>query len=215
MENKKALSEEIYQHLLDQIFNGELKPNDKITENSLALNFQTSRTPIREAMRKLESQGLLKIYPNRYAEIASFSKKEINDIGVIRLSLDILAIKLAVIYSTKNDFLRLKEIAENCYLAYENNDGLKRRKLDTRFHEYLCELSKNELLLSMQNDLSLKIQFLLLHNNLPDVEDVEHIKQHIEIANALINGNEKKAIEIDIDHLYEFYNLDVPLDFFK
>ena len=198
MENKKALSEEIYQHLLDQIFNGELNPNDKITENSLALNFQTSRTPIREAMRKLESQGLLKIYPNRYAEIASFSKKEINDIGVIRLSLDILAIKLAIIYSTKNDFLRLK-----------------RRKLDTRFHEYLCELSKNELLLSMQNDLSLKIQFLLLHNNLPDVEDVEHIKQHIEIANALINGNEKKAIEIDIDHLYEFYNLDVPLDFFK
>ena len=67
----------------------------------------------------------------------------------------------------------------------------------------------------MQNDLSLKIQFLLLHNNLPDVEDAEHIKQHIEIANALINGNEKKAIEIDIDHLYEFYNLDVPLDFFK
>ena len=65
MENKKALSEEIYQHLLDQIFNGELNPNDKITENSLALNFQTSRTPIREAMRKLESQGLLKIYPNR------------------------------------------------------------------------------------------------------------------------------------------------------
>ena len=145
----------------------------------------------------------------------TFSKKEINDIGVIRLSLDILAIKLAIIYSTKNDFLRLKEIAENCYLAYENNDGLKRRKLDTRFHEYLCELSKNELLLSMQHDLSLKIQFLLLHNNLPDVEDVEHIKQHIEIANALINGNEKKAIEIDIDHLYEFYNLDVPLDFFK
>mgnify|MGYP000207697935 FL=1 len=47
------------------------------------------------------------------------------------------------------------------------------------------------------------------------MEDEEHIKQHIEIADALINGNEKKAIEIDIDHLYEFYNLDVPLDFFK
>ena len=167
-------------------------------------------------MRKLESQGLIQIFPKRYAQVATFSEKEIQDIGMIRISLDILSIKLAAIYSSKAELLNLKSIAEQCLEAFKNKDGVKRRKLDSDFHEELCRISKNNLLFNMQEDLSLKIQFILMHNDFKSVNDEQHLYQHIQIVDALIEGDIEKALKLDIQHLSEFYCLDIdsPIEFF-
>lgn len=216
MKKNEGLSEQVYNYLLSQILSNELNPGEKIAEAKIAQEFNTSRTPIREAMRKLESQGLIQIFPKRYAQVATFSEKEIQDIGMIRISLDILSIKLAAIYSSKAELLNLKSIAEQCLEAFKNKDGVKRRKLDSDFHKELCRISKNNLLFNMQEDLSLKIQFILIHNDFKSVNDEQHLYQHIQIVDALIEGNIEHALQLDIQHLSEFYCLDIdsPIDFF-
>ena len=216
MKANEGLSEHVYSYLLSQILTGNLKPGEKIAEARIAKEFSTSRTPIREAMRKLESQGLIQIFPKRYAQVTSFSEKEIQDIGMIRVSLDILSIKLVSIYGNKVELLKLKNIAQECLQAFKNNDGVKRRKLDSDFHTELCRMSQNSLLFNMQEDLSLKIQFILIHNDFMSTNDEKHLQEHIEIANALLEGNIEKALKLDIKHLSEFYclGIDSPIDFF-
>ena len=77
MKKNEGLSEQVYNYLLLQILSNELKPGEKIAETKIAQEFNTSRTPIREAMRKLESQGLIQIFPKRYAQVANFSEKRL------------------------------------------------------------------------------------------------------------------------------------------
>lgn len=216
MKKNEGLSEQVYNYLLFQILSNELKPGEKIAEAKIAKEFNTSRTPIREAMRKLESQGLIQIFPKRYAQVATFSEKEIQDIGMIRISLDILSIKLVAINGSKAELLNLKSIAVQCLDAFRNNDGVQRRKLDSDFHKELCRISKNNLLFNMQEDLSLKIQFILMHNDFKSVNDEQHLYQHIQIVDSLIEGNIEHALQLDIQHLSEFYCLDIdsPIEFF-
>lgn len=216
MKKNEGLSEQVYNYLLSQILFDELKPGEKIAEAKIAQEFNTSRTPIREAMRKLESQGLIQIFPKRYAQVATFSEKEIQDIGMIRISLDILSIKLVAINGSKAELLNLKSIAVQCLDAFRNNDGVQRRKLDSDFHKELCRISKNNLLFNMQEDLSLKIQSILMHNDFKSVNDEQHLYQHIQIVDALIEGDIEKALKLDIQHLSEFYCLDIdsPIEFF-
>lgn len=216
MKKNEGLSEQVYNYLLSQILSNELKPGEKIAEAKIAQEFNTSRTPIREAMRKLESQGLIQIFPKRYAQVATFSEKEIQDIGMIRISLDILSIKLVAINGSKAELLNLKSIAVQCLDAFRNNDGVQRRKLDSDFHKELCRISKNNLLFNMQEDLSLKFQFILMHNDFKSVNDEQHLYQHIQIVDSLIEGNIEHALQLDIQHLSEFYCLDIdsPIEFF-
>lgn len=214
--NSKGLSDKVYNHLLDLIFSNQLQPGDKIAEAKIASEFNMSRTPIREAMRKLQVQGLINIYPNRHAEVASFSKKEVQDIGTLRISLDILSIKLAALYGSKADFLGLREIADQCLEAYHNNDGYLRRKLDSDFHMELCRISKNNLLYNLQKDLSLKIQFILLHNDFKIENEDKHLKQHQQIISCILDNDIEQALLVTIQHLSEFYQLDLndPEQFF-
>ena len=92
--SKNALSNEVYQFILDQIFSCQLKPGEKIAEATIAEQFGISRTPIREALRALSNDGLIDLVPNRYAAVAQFSDKQIQEIGTIRISLDVLALRL-------------------------------------------------------------------------------------------------------------------------
>lgn len=211
-----GLSETVYQHLLNQIFSNQLKPGEKIAELKIAAQFSTSRTPIREALRKLQSQGLVNIYPNRHAEVASFTKKEIQDIGTLRISLDLLSVKLASLYGSRADFMRLKELADACLNAYYQNDGYTRRKLDSDFHMELCRITQNETLYKIQCDLSLKIQFILLHNEFAIENEEDHLKQHLTIVEHMIKGEAQDAAQCCVKHLSEFYRLDqnLPEDFF-
>ena len=82
-------NEQVYLQIRDMIFHNILKPGQKLMEDELATLLQTSRTPVREALRKLSSEGLITIYPKRYAEVTYFTAEMIKKLGVVRMSQDI------------------------------------------------------------------------------------------------------------------------------
>lgn len=202
-----GLSEPAYNHILHMIMTKQLLPGERIPETKIAQEFNISRTPVRDAMRQLANEGLIEIFPNRFAQVREYSDSAIAEIGTLRVALDTMAIKLASLYGSRANFLNLAEIAEQCADALEHNDGVERRRLDCDFHMELARISGNNLLIKFQKELYLRVQYIILHHPHAVVDELHHIRQHYEIAEALMNQDEKKATEIILDHLTSFYNL--------
>ena len=211
-----SLSEPAYNHLLNLIMTKQLMPGDRIPETRIAKEFNISRTPVRDAMRRLSNDGLIEIFPNRFAQVRIFSPEDIREIGMVRIALDTLSIKLANLYGSHADFLRLQALATQCSEAYAAGNTTLRFSSDSDFHLELSRIAGNELLFKFQKELQLRIQFIQLHHPSVVEDEQMHIQQHHDIVNALMEHDEKRAETLICDHLKSFYNLenDVPKDFF-
>ena len=124
------LSHSVYHHLLDMILSGQVKPGDRIPETKIAGDLSISRTPIRGALLQLANEGIVNIYPNRFAEVAHWDEETILQIGIVRVQLDVLAVRLAIHNASNADFLRINRHSKLCLEAARNNDIANRIKED-------------------------------------------------------------------------------------
>ena len=211
-----SLSDPIYSHLLQAIMSGQIRPGARLTESHIATRFGVSRTPVRDALRKLREDGLIDLTPH-HVRISSYSPSAVRDIGILRLSLDSMAIKLSLLYGNQLDFLALLDIAKACEQAMLDGDQSQRRALDCDFHRKLAEISGNHLLFQMQNTLNLRVNFILLSHMDAVVNANIHVQQHFEIVDALMQHDEVRALQLISLHLRSFYNLDpqYPPHFFN
>jgi len=204
----KNLSEQVHEYVKNMILKSEIKPGERIPEEKIAAQLGVSRTPIREAMRVLAVQGLVKIYPNRFAEVVTLSQKEIQDLGLLRINLDSLAAQYAIQYGSNADFQKLKKISDECKAAAEAGDIYKRIKKDCDFHIELTRIGKNDILLKIQKELYLKIHLLQI-TKYSSVEDMRRIEHHESIVEYLMERNTEKVLESIYKHLSAFYDINV------
>lgn len=212
----KNLSEPVYHYLLGMILSMQIKPGDKIPEAKIASQFGISRTPIRDALRQLANDGIINIYPNRFAEVANCDEPLIKQIGVTRIQLDNLAAKLAIFYGSNADFVRMREHSEKCLQAARDGDTAMRIKEDCAFHLKLSVISQNQQLLEFQRKIYLKIEFLQSWRSDFLENPEEQHRQHLTIIDALMDRDEKKVLELLTRHNMHFHDLgaDFPADFF-
>lgn len=211
------LRQTAYEYILDLIMTQQLLPNDRVSEAAVAQKFQISRTPVRDAMQQLANEGLLEIFPNRFVQVKEYSDGDITNIGSLRLAMDTLSVKLASLFGSRADFMKLDEMAAECEEAAHAGNLKLRRELDCRFHLFLAEISGNSLLIKFQKELYLRIQFIMLCYPNTTERETEHIAQHHQIAQALISNNLDDALCLVQEHLTSFYNLGkkFPKDFFR
>lgn len=211
-----GLSEPAYNHLLNLIMTKQLMPGERIPETRIAKEFNISRTPVRDAMRQLSNDGLIEIFPNRFAQVRVFSPEDIREIGIVRIALDTLSVKLANLYGSHADFLQLQALATQCSEAYAAGNEQLRFSSDGDFHLELSRIASNDLLYKFQKELQLRIQFIQLHHPSRVENERIHIQQHHDIVKALMEHNETLAQTLICDHLKSFYNLEdeFPKDFF-
>ena len=126
------LRQTAYEYILDLIMTQQLLPNDRVSEAAVAQKFQISRTPVRDAMQQLANEGLLEIFPNRFVQVKEYSGDDITDIGSLRLAMDILSVKLASLFGSRADFMKLDDMASECEEAARGGDLKLRRELDCR-----------------------------------------------------------------------------------
>lgn len=212
-----GLSQPAYEHILKMIMTRELLPGDRIPESKIAQEFNISRTPVRDAMRQLANEGLLEIYPNRFAEVKVYTPEEITEIGTLRISLDSMSVRLASLFGSRSDFLRLENIAKQCEEAAEKKDSVLRRQLDCDFHMALTELSGNSLLIKYQKEIYLRVQYIMTCRTEYDDFEIKSLAQHMEIIQALMDNDVDKAAAVNMDHLMAYYDLKdtFPPNFFK
>ena len=212
---KQYVSNPIYNYLRDALLSGVFAPGEQITESKIATQFGSSRTPVRDAFRKLSEDGLLFINPNKSVEVASYDRKTIGQLGIMRMQLDILSAKLAIHYGSNSDFLKMKDIAEQCVEVEKRGEHIKAIALDAEFHISLAKTSKNIFLYDMQNAIWVRTQFILAHEEKNYVDYGQRIQLHFDIVDALMERNEERTLAIIKEHILARYALteDLPPGF--
>ena len=153
MDEYLPLRDVVFKTLRQAILRGELEPGERLMEIQLAERLGVSRTPIREAIRKLELEGLVLMIPRKGAEVAKISESNLRDVLEVRRSLEELAIDLACQRMTPEELEELKVTQEKFALAIKNGDAMQIAETDERYHEIIYDSTKNARLVQILNNL--------------------------------------------------------------
>lgn len=216
VENSGSLKEQVYNYLVNLILEGSLQPGDKIPELRIAKAFGISRTPVREAMRQLYSNGILEYRPNCNPTVAQWDNEKILQLEVVRTDMENLAARLAIIYGSNNDFEQMRLHSEACYKAGREGDIVSVLKEDAAFHYELARISKNEQLMKFMYEIHMQIQFLLCWRKDFLVPAEQQYEQHQAIIEALLKRDDK-VVYLLTKHNRHSISKDLPqfpVDFF-
>lgn len=132
--NAFSLTDEIADIIRDRILKGEYKIGEKIKENQIASELRVSRTPIREAFKLLENEGLIDYVPNRGCFAKGFTRRDIEDIYAVRKALEVLSVEWAVERITTQQIEELQEQSDLMEFYTGRKDGKKVLEINSDFH---------------------------------------------------------------------------------
>lgn len=147
------LRDVVFHTLREAILKGELKPGERLMELQLASKLGVSRTPIREAIRMLELEGLAVTFPRKGAEVAKMTEKDMEDVLQIRRALDELAVGLACDNMTEEKLVQLYEAMIRFEESTRSGDVKQTAQTDMEFHEVIYQAADNPKLVNMLNNL--------------------------------------------------------------
>lgn len=147
------LRDVVFNTLRQAILKGELEPGERLMEIQLAERLGVSRTPIREAIRKLELEGLVLMIPRKGAEVAKISEKSLRDVLEVRRSLEELAIELACARMTEEDIDALNHAQNDFRVAVKQGDAMTIAESDEHFHDIIYNGTGNTRLVQILNNL--------------------------------------------------------------
>lgn len=145
-DREASLSGKVFERLEGDILNGRYRPGDSFTESRVAQELGVSRTPVREAIRQLELEGLVDYVPNKGATVMGLSEEDIRDIGEIRTKIEGIAARRATSMITEAQLSELRGILALEAFHTERGDTEPLTRLDSRFHEIIFQASGSRLL---------------------------------------------------------------------
>lgn len=195
------LRDVVFNTLRQAILRGELKPGERLMEIQLANKLGVSRTPVREAIRKLELEGLVLMIPRKGAEVADISEKSLKDVLEVREALEELAARLACDKITKEGINRLKEAAQDFCSALKSNDITQMAEADVRFHDVICNATENQKLGQLLNNLREQMYRYRIEY-LKDQHVYEKLlSEHEEIIRHIEKGEKDEAARVVSRHI--------------
>jgi len=195
------LREVVFNTLRKEILRGDLKPGERLMEIQLANRLGVSRTPVREAIRKLELEGLVLMIPRRGAEVARITEKTLRDALEVRMTLEKLAVTLACQRITPKEIEQLKKVSNYGTTFLNKNDLMGMAKADEEFHDVIYNATNNQKLIKILNNLSeqvyrYRVEYLKQKN-----APAQIIREHKELLNAIEARDEELAAEIAAVHI--------------
>lgn len=199
IEGYELLSQKIYRVLKTEITKGFLEPGEKLFGNKIATDLNVSRTPAREALQRLASEGFLEISPNKSMVVAKFSYEYSKEILEIRGVLEGLAARIAANKINEREIEELENIFKKMDLSVERNDLLPYCEYDDQFHNCIFKICRNRSLLKIRNYLENFIYRFRI-KSLSGVESVSvkgrlknSLEEHRKILESLKEHNALKA----------------------
>ena len=190
------LRDVVFNTLRKAILRGELKPGERLMEIQLANKLGVSRTPIREAIRKLELEGLVLMIPRKGAEVAQITEKNMQDVLEVRKALEELSVQLACERITPEQVEEMKMAAEDFRKVLKSGDVTKIAEADVKFHDIIFAATNNQRLITLLNNLReqmyrFRVEYLKQKECYPQL-----LEEHDKLI-ALISGGEvEEACEL-------------------
>ena len=197
MDQFLPLRDVVFNTLRQAILTGELKPGERLMEIHLAEQLGVSRTPIREAIRMLELDGLVIMIPRRGAEVAEITEKSMNDVLEVRRAVDALCVELACERISPEELERLQKACEEFRkeAMKEDKDVKKLAQKDVELHDIIVQATGNQRLIQLVNNLSEQM-YRYRFEYLKDFSQHENlVKEHGVIYDSIVKKDAKTACE--------------------
>jgi DNA-binding GntR family transcriptional regulator len=196
-----SLTTLVTEAIRDAIVARRLLPGERVTESSLAEQLQVSKTPVREALLRLESIGLVEPDGARGGRIVSLSADTIRHAFEVRAALEVHAARLAAIHASTASKAKIAKLARGSRLAAQKRDVDGYRGLDRSFHLGVVESIDNPRLEGLIDD-AITLTWTLRSRDVPMADDsVDCARQHEDIASAISAGDQTSAADAMFEHL--------------
>lgn len=204
MDEYLPLRDVVFNTLRQAILKGELKPGERLMEIQLANKLGVSRTSVREAIRKLELEGLVLMIPRKGAEVAEITRQDMEDVLEVRTALEELAVKDACDHITDAQLSELKKASNEFKKALlEGKDLVTCADADMHFHDVILSATNNRRLIQMLNNLSEQMYRYRMEYLKDERTHKTLIEEHDAIRRALKKHDKVKAgaaIRVHIDN---------------
>jgi len=197
----KPLRELVLEAIREAIIDGVLKPGERLMEIQLAEELGVSRTPIREALRKLELEGFIVMVPRKGAYVSDISLKDIAEVFEIRTALEGLAAGLAAERITDEELDEIERLLAEKADAIAKKDVDKLIEVDSRFHEAIYRGSRNTRLASIINNLREQIQRYRATSLSFPGRMKQSLEEHRDIVEAIQSRDVQLARKVAQEHI--------------
>lgn len=201
LDNYKPLRELVFESLREAIIQGRLKPGERLMEMQLADEMGVSRTPVREAIRKLELEGFVVMIPRKGAYVAGISVKDIVDIFEVRAALEALAAGLAAERITDEELEDLERTLVQISEVSDRKDLNAIVETDTNFHELIYRACRNERLVQIITHLKEQIQRFRTTSLSQPGRSKDALGEHRAIVEAISERNAELAQTLAREHI--------------
>ena len=201
--DKASLREKVFRVIREGILEGKYKPGEALREATIAKELNVSRTPVREAIRQLELEGLVQSIPNKETVVRGVSEEDVQDIFMIRGRLEGMAARLAAERITPQELEELKEVLELTEFYVTKNDLVHIGELDHRFHDMLYKATKSKILKQVLSDFHTYVQKTRMESIATPGRAICLLKEHTAIFEAVKNKDGHKAEELTNRHINE------------
>ena len=193
MDELLPLRDVVFNTIRKAILTGELKPGERLLEIHLANRLGVSRTPIREAIRKLELEGRVIMIPRRGAEVAQITEKSLREVLEVRRALDALCAELACDRITAEEEERLKQACDEFERATETKDATTIAAADVALHDIIVQATGNRRLIQLINNLSEQMYRYRFEYIKDENRHDNLIDEHRMIYESIIGRDKEKA----------------------
>ena len=201
MDEFLPLRDVVFNTLRQAILRGELKPGERLMEIQLANKLGVSRTPIREAIRKLELEGLVLMIPRKGAEVAEITEKNMLDVLEVRRALEELAVKLACERITEEEIQELKDAADAFQKILSEKDITKIAEADEAFHDVIFKSTGNDRMIHLLNSLREQMYRYRLEYLKREEYHPQLLEEHQQIIDRITRKDQSEAAELIDRHI--------------
>ncbi len=195
------LSDLVFNTLRQAILTGELKPGERLMEIHLADKLGVSRTPIREAIRKLELEGLVTMIPRRGAEVAQITEKSMSDVLEVRRTLDALCAELACDRISEEGLAALKDACGQFEQCVAGRDAQRIAQADVALHDIILQATGNQRLIQMVNNLAEQMYRYRFEYIKDSSQHERLVEEHKIIYQSILNKDKETAAAAARTHI--------------
>lgn len=200
-DKSSSLREKVFNVIRQSILEGRYKEGDVIRETVIASELNVSRTPVREAIRQLELEGLVHSIPNKETVVAGVSREDVQDIFMIRNRLEGLAGRRAAERITQEELEEMEEVLALTEFYIAKNDIDHINALDHRFHHIIYKATKSKILRHMLSDFHSYVQKTRKESIAAPGRAKQLLEEHTDIYKAIKNRDAEKVENLINQHV--------------
>jgi len=197
----QSIHEQTLDVIRNAILNGEFKPGYVLTETEIASQLGVSRAPIREALRILNTEGLVETIPYHGSSVRLLSKNDIHELYSMRITLETFALKQIIAQSNPDHVAKLRDLYEQMEQAGKAKDIKAVNTIDREFHDDLIGMSNHGLLQSIWQTVAMRVRQVMALRNRRNSDLTQIARNHIPIIDAIEAGDEALAIRLLEQHI--------------